>query len=92
MWVSQATRTQTPQPKNPERANTKHLKVSSSRPHKVDRTERSKGATRKIEQHDNRNKGAQTTHQKQQGHPNNDQKESGGNQPTRRSRLFLITN
>jgi hypothetical protein len=48
----------------------------------VDRTEISKAATRKMEKHDNRDEGAQTTHQKQHGNPTNDQKESSGNQPT----------
>jgi hypothetical protein len=44
--------------------------------------ETSRGATRKMEQHDNRDEEAQNTHQNQQRHPNNDQKRSSGNQPT----------
>jgi hypothetical protein len=63
-------------------ANTKHLKVSFPRPHKVNGTETSRGATRKMKQHDNRDERAQTTHQKQQEHPKNYQKGSSGNQPT----------
>jgi hypothetical protein len=35
-----------------------------------------------MEKHDYRDDGAQSTHQNQQGHPNNDQKESSDNQPT----------
>jgi ribonuclease HI len=37
-------------------------------------------------EHDNRVEGAQTTHKKQQGHSNNDQKKSSGNQPTQNRR------
>jgi hypothetical protein len=49
-----------------ERANTKLRKVCSPRPRKVDRSETSRRATRKIEQHDNRDDGVQITHQKQE--------------------------
>jgi hypothetical protein len=47
----------------------------------ADRTDR-RETSRKIEQHDKRDEKAQTTHQKQQKHPNNDQKGSSGNQST----------
>jgi hypothetical protein len=42
----------------------------------------SRGTTRKMQQQDNRDEGAQTIHQNQQGQPNNDQKRSSGNHPT----------
>jgi hypothetical protein len=44
--------------------------------------------TKKMEQDDNIDEGAQTTHQKQQGHLNNDQRGSHGNQPIQNIRLL----